>query len=131
MLPRTSFYCTTFSPNSIIPVQIFTLRWLFSTSPYICRFIVTILVSDWLRIYHLQVRLLRRFSSAWTGFLWTLFRISLSIISRRCFAYFAVDHLFTRFSSVCKGILFTHFQCSIWIGVIKKSHLNSSSCMEY
>lgn len=38
VLPRTSFYCTTFSPNSIIPVQIFTLRWLFSTSPYICRF---------------------------------------------------------------------------------------------
>lgn len=76
-------------------------------------FIVTIHVSDWLWIYHLQVRLLRWFSSAWKGFLWTLFRIFLSIISRRCFAYFAVDHLFTRFSSVCKGILFTHFQCSI------------------
>lgn len=67
-------------------------------------------VSDWLGIYHLQVRLLRWFSSAWKGdFCGLYLEIFLSIISRRCFAYFAVDRLFTRLSSVCKGILFSLF----------------------
>lgn len=75
MLPRTSLYCTTVSQNSIIPVQIFTLRWLFfHFTLYLSFSLWPILVSDWLGIYHLQVRLLRWFSSAWKGFLWTLFR---------------------------------------------------------
>lgn len=75
MLPRTSLYCTTVSQNSIIPVQIFTLRWLFfHFTLYLSFSLWPIPVSDWLGIYHLQVRLLRWFSSAWKGFLWTLFR---------------------------------------------------------
>lgn len=75
MLPRTSLYCTTVSQNSIIPVQIFTLRWLFfHFTLYLSFSLWPIPVSDWLGIYHLQVRLLHWFSSAWRGFLWTLFR---------------------------------------------------------
>lgn len=75
MLPRTSLYCTTVSQNSIIPVQIFTLRWLFFYfTLYLSFSLWPILVSDWLGIYHLQVRLLRWFSSAWKRFLWPLFR---------------------------------------------------------
>lgn len=124
MLPRTSLYCTTVSQNSIIPVQIFTLRWLFfHFTLYLSFSLWPIPVSDWLGIYHLQVRLLRWFSSAWKGdFCGLYLEIFLSIISRRCFAYFAVDRLFTRLSSVCKGILFSLFSSVLFeLELLKES----------
>lgn len=111
MLPRTSLYCTTVSQNSIIPVPNFYAPvTFFSTSPYSRRFHCDLSPSliGWEFITYKFVCSVgfRRREKDFCGLYLEIF---LSIISRRCFAYFAVDRLFTRLSSVWKGILFSLF----------------------
>lgn len=89
----------------------------FSTSPYSCRFHCDLSPSliGWEFITYKFVCSagFRRREKDFCGLYLEIF---LSIISRRCFAYFAVDRLFTRLSSVCKGILFSLFSvfCLNW-----------------
>lgn len=122
MLPRTSLYCTTVSQNSIIPVQIFTLRWLFfHFTLYLSFSLWPIPVSDWLGIYHLQVRLLRWFSSAWKGFLWTLFRnFSFNNIPSMFCLFRCWSFVYKTLECLQRNFILSFFLCSVWIGVIKR-----------
>lgn len=115
VLPRTSLYCTTVSQNSC--PKFLRSGDFFSTSPYSCRFHCDLSPSliGWEFITYKFVCSVgfRRREKDFCGLYLEIF---LSIISRRCFAYFAVDRLFTRLSSVCKGILFSLFSvfCLNW-----------------
>lgn len=122
MLPRTSLYCTTVSQNSIIPVQIFTLRWLFfHFTLYLSFSLWPILVSDWLGIYHLQVRLLRWFSSAWKRFLWPLFRnFSFNNIPSMFCLFRCWSFVYKTLECLQRNFILSFSQCSVWIGVIKR-----------
>lgn len=105
--PKFNYPC----PNFYAPMTFF------STSPYSCRFHCDLSPSliGWEFITYKFVCSagFRRREKDFCGLYLEIF---LSIISRRCFAYFAVDRLFTRLSSVCKGILFSLFSvfCLNW-----------------
>lgn len=117
VLPRTSLYCTTVSQIQLSLSKFLRSGDFFSTSPYICRFHCDLSPSliGWEFITYKFVCSagFRRREKDFCGLYLEIF---LSIISRRCFAYFAVDRLFTRLSSVCKGILFSLFSvfCLNW-----------------